>query len=64
MKFEETHAFRARNAYYSHQAGLIEDSILKKFWDDLADDWIALDSTLLAVKNYTAKTVVFRHQTE
>ena len=32
----------------AHQAELADDRILKKFWDDLADDWLALDSTLLA----------------
>lgn len=51
MNFEETNAYRARAAHCSHQAGLTEDSILKKFWDDLADDWLALDSTMLAVEN-------------
>ena len=51
MKFEETNAYRARAAHCSHQAGLAEDAILKKFWDDLADDWLALDGTMLAVEN-------------
>ena len=51
MKFEETSAYRAHAAHCSHQAGLAQDAILKKFWDDLADDWLALDSTMLAVKN-------------
>ena len=41
MKFEETNAYRARAAHCAHQAGLTEDSILKKFWDDLVDDWLA-----------------------
>ena len=48
MKFEETNAYRARAAHCSHQAGLADDRILKKFWDDLADDWMALHSTMLA----------------
>ena len=51
MKFEETNAYRARAAHSAHQAGLAEDEILKKFWDDLADDWLALDGTMLAVDN-------------
>jgi hypothetical protein len=51
MKFEETNAYRARAAHCAHQAGLAEDEILKKFWDDLADDWLALDGTMLAVDN-------------
>lgn len=51
MKFEETNAYRARAAHCAHQADLADDRILKKFWDDLADDWMALHSTMLAVKN-------------
>jgi hypothetical protein len=51
MKFEETNAYRARAAHCSHQADLAQDAILKKFWDDLADDWMALNSTMLAVEN-------------
>jgi len=50
MKFEETNAYRTRAAHCSHQAGLADDRILKKFWDDLADDWLALNSTMLAVE--------------
>ena len=50
MKFEETNAYRARAAHCSQQAGLTEDNILKKFWDDLADDWLALNSTMRAVE--------------
>jgi hypothetical protein len=48
MKLEETNAYRVRAAHCSHQAYLAEDAILKKFWDDLADDWLALDGTMLA----------------
>jgi len=51
MKFDETNAYCARAAHCAHQAGLAEDRILKKFWDDLADDWLALDRTMLAVEN-------------
>jgi hypothetical protein len=51
MKFEETNAYHARDAHCAHQADLVEDRILKKFWDDLADDWLALDGTMLAVEN-------------
>ncbi|MEQ1521760.1 MAG: response regulator [Aestuariivirga sp.] len=28
---------------------MARDTLLKKYWDDLADDWIALDSTVRAV---------------
>ena len=38
MKFVAT---QSRVVYeYSH---LVEDEKLKKFWDDLADDWLASD---------------------
>ena len=62
MKFEETNAYRARAAHCAHQAGLTEDSILKKFWDDLADDWLALDGTMLAVKNARTTPSVAGHK--
>jgi hypothetical protein len=55
MKFEETNAYRARAAHCAHQAGLTQDTILKKFWDDLSDDWLALNSTMLAVDNARIK---------
>ncbi len=51
MKFDETSAYRARAAHCAHQAGLAEDKILKKFWDDLADDWLALDGTMIAAND-------------
>ena len=51
MKFDETNAYRARATHCSNQAGLTQDTILKKFWDDLADDWMTLDSTMLAADN-------------
>ena len=55
MKFEETNAYRTRAAHCAHQAGLAQDTILKKFWDDLADDGLALEGTTLAVKNAKAR---------
>lgn len=48
MKFEEANAYRAHAARCSHQAGLTQDTMLKKFWDDLANDWMALDGTMQA----------------
>jgi hypothetical protein len=36
MKFVTTHTGRVR-------PHLIKDEKLKKFWDDLADDWLALE---------------------
>jgi hypothetical protein len=37
MKFEAAHVYRVRHSH------LVKDEKLKKFWDDLADDWLALD---------------------
>lgn len=51
MKFDETNAYCVRAAHCSNQAGWAQDNILKKFWDDLADDWMALHNTILAVEN-------------
>jgi hypothetical protein len=51
MKFFEINAYRARATHCSNQAGLTQDTILKKFWDDLADDWLALDGAMLAADN-------------
>ena len=53
MKFEETNAYRVRAAHCSHQAGMAQDTLLKKFWDDLADDWMALDSAMIAADGAT-----------
>jgi hypothetical protein len=36
MKFVTTHTGRVR-------PHLVKDEKLKKFWDDLADDWLALE---------------------
>lgn len=37
MKFTAAHAYRVRHSH------LVKDEKLKKFWDDLADDWLASD---------------------
>jgi CheY-like chemotaxis protein len=51
MKFAETSAYRGRAAHCANQSGLTQDTILKKFWDDLADDWLALGSTTSAANS-------------
>ena len=51
MRIEEANVYRVRAAHCAHQAGLAQDATLKKYWDNLADDWIALDSTRQAVEN-------------
>lgn len=35
---------RLRAAYYSRQANLAKDAEMKKFWDNLADEWLALSN--------------------
>lgn len=49
MTFEETRAFREHAAHCSSQRNLTQDDCLKKFWGDLADDWLALDKVMAAV---------------
>lgn len=49
MKIDHIHAYLARSALCSLQAGLTKDADLRKLWDDLAIDWIALDSTMSAI---------------
>ena len=44
MEFTVIDAFRARAQRCSIRAGLTKDAVLKKYWDDLADDWMALDA--------------------
>lgn len=46
MKFREasTHQLRAENR--AHPPTLSTDAKFKKFWDDLADDWIALSESM------------------
>ena len=46
MKFSKTNAYRARAANCSHQSDLNTDTRLKKYWDELADDWLALADVL------------------
>jgi len=35
---------RLRAAYYSRQANLAKDAEMKKFWDNLADEWLVLSN--------------------
>lgn len=47
MNFSGNNAYRARAAHCSHQSDLTKDAMLKKYWDDLADEWMALDASIL-----------------
>ena len=42
MTIAETSAYSAHARYCSNQASLVRDDRLKAYWDDLADNWIAL----------------------
>ena len=54
MTFEETRAYREHAAHCSTQCSLTQDDRLKKFWGDLADDWLALDNVMTAVASGVA----------
>lgn len=43
-KSPETRGNRARAAYYSKKAALANDAELERFWNKLAEEWIALDN--------------------
>jgi hypothetical protein len=37
-------AFHAQAVHWSQRSRLTRDENLKRFWDELADDWLALES--------------------
>jgi hypothetical protein len=47
MNLSSDRPYRARAAHCLHQSNLTKDAILKKYWDDLADEWMALDSSIV-----------------
>ncbi len=49
MKFEETRAYREHAAHCKSQCNLTQDERLKKFWSDLADDWVVLANVMTGV---------------
>jgi hypothetical protein len=51
MHFTGRNIHRARANYCSNQSDLMKDEILKKFWSDLADEWIALDDKATAERH-------------
>lgn len=50
MSLEEINALRAHSVHCAKQANLSQDDKLKKFWSDLADDWIALESIVVGLE--------------
>jgi lipoprotein NlpI len=47
MKLNEPYDYRGRAAYCSQQSELAKDDIFKKYWDDLANDWLALEKAIM-----------------
>lgn len=43
MEFEETRAYRAHAAHCINQSKMTKKKSLKRFWDELAVDWLALE---------------------
>ena len=37
-------AFRAQAVHWSQRSNSTKDENLKRFWDELADDWLALEN--------------------
>ena len=46
MNLSGASPYSARAAHCLHQSNLTKDAILKKYWEDLADEWMALDSNI------------------
>jgi len=44
MKFNHDEIHQARAKYCVSQAALAKDEEIKKFWNDLADEWLDIDS--------------------
>lgn len=44
MKFTKEEIHQARAKYCVSQAALARDEEIKKFWNDLADDWLDIDA--------------------
>lgn len=45
MKFNRSNEYRARASHCSQQSRLTQDTQIKKFWDDLAAEWLVLENT-------------------
>ena len=47
MTILEKNVYRTRVTYCCSQSNLAKDVKFKKFWDDLADNWIELEASLV-----------------
>ena len=46
MNFIERDAYRERAEHCSQKSDMAKDEKIKKFWEDLADEWMALDNKI------------------
>ena len=44
MKFSHDEIHQVRAKYYVSQGALAKDEEIKKFWNDLADEWLDMDA--------------------
>jgi hypothetical protein len=44
MNFIARNAYRARAEHCSQKSDMAKDEKIKKFWEDLADEWMELDN--------------------
>lgn len=47
MTISEISAYRAHVTHCCSQSSLAKDHRLKKYWDDLADNWISLENAVI-----------------
>ena len=47
MTISEISAYRAHVTHCCSQSSLAKDDRLKKYWDDLADNWISLENAVI-----------------
>ncbi len=52
MKFDENSAFSAHAAHCASKGQLSKDDAIKKFWGDMADEWIALANAMVEKDRY------------
>jgi hypothetical protein len=55
MNFIARNTYSLRAEHCSQKSDMARDEKIKKFWEDLADEWIALDDK--SGKDYSKKSV-------